>query len=78
MATGYGVRPSQLFELETELAKWNLDEACLSIGRRIENNLNNNKDAFYGFRKSGTTAQGYRSAKTRAIKKVKIKPDGTW
>src|SRR5512137_115704 len=48
-ATAYGQKPSDFFELETEIGCWALDEACLRVGRRVENNLNSGKDAFYGF-----------------------------
>jgi hypothetical protein len=66
--------------LETEIAAWVLDEACLMTGRRVENNLNNGKPPFDGFASVSTAlnAKSYRSAKNLAKKKVKIKPDGTW
>ncbi|HEX6034543.1 MAG TPA: hypothetical protein VFY83_08920 [Anaerolineales bacterium] len=76
LATGYGQRPSDLFELQTDVARWALDEACLVVGRRIENNLNSGKEPFDGF--NGQHAQEFRSAKSRVKKKVKIKADGTW
>ena len=62
------------------MAQWMLDEACMSVGRRIEKNLHEGKDAFAGFVDSSktTSARGYRSVKGRVSKKVKIKPDGTW
>ena len=82
-ATAYGGRPSDYFELETELAAWQLDEACLIVGRRIENNLNQGKDMWDGFSAAeiGTTVgkKKYSSVKgLRPLKKVKIKPNGTW
>ena len=60
-----------------------MDEACLVIGRRIENNLNNGKDMWDGFSQDEVDAKisrkKYSSVKgLRKIKKVKIKPDGTW
>jgi hypothetical protein len=64
--------------METELGAWVLDEFCLMIGRRVENNLNNGKQAFDGFNDVSLPRQGYRSAKNLAKKKVRINPDGTW
>ena len=61
-------------ELQTDLGKWNLDEACLMAGRRIENALNKNEDPFASL----TTSKGaYRSAAGRVKKKVKVK-NGIW
>ena len=60
--------------LSTELARWNLDEACLIVGRRIENALSKNEDPFMDEK---PTAEKYRSAKGRVKKKVKIK-NGVW
>lgn len=80
-ATAYGCRPSDFFTLETELAAWQLDEACLMVGRRVENNLNNNKDAFAGFEGTGilgAVKRGYQSAKQFVKKKIKIPESGVW
>jgi hypothetical protein len=33
-------------QLETEIGAWALDEACLMIGRKFENMLNEGKDPF--------------------------------
>jgi len=56
-----------------------LDEATMAVGRRIEKNLNEGKDAFAGFSgQSATTPRGYRSVKGKVSKKVKIRKDGTW
>lgn len=81
-ASAFGKRPSEFFAFETEIGAWLFDEACLSVGRRVENNVNNGKDPFEGFSQvSGVRSQvsGYRSVKgTRPMKKVKIKADGTW
>ena len=78
-ANAFGRRPSDYFTFETELAEWYLDEACLSVGRRIENNLNNGKPPFSGFGDAGKFSRvGYRSVRgTRRVKKVKIKANGT-
>jgi hypothetical protein len=75
LATGYGQRPSEILGLQTALGAWSLDEACLIAGRRIEKALNEGKDPFM----AEATAKGYRSAKgSKAIKKVKMKKNGTW
>lgn len=74
-ATGYGKRPSDFFDLETDLAKWYLDESCLMLGRHYENEINAGRNPFGG---ATMPKQGYRSAKTLVKKKVRIKPDGTW
>jgi hypothetical protein len=59
-----------------------LDEACLSVGRRVENNLNNGKDMlWHGFGGSGlmnSVKRGYRSAKQFVKKKMKIPESGVW
>jgi hypothetical protein len=51
------------------------------VGRRVENNLNNGKEMWFGFGASTAlrSAQrgGYRSAKGRVAKKVKVK-NGIW
>lgn len=72
-STGYGRRPSDYFELETDLAKWVLDEKCLSIGRMCENALNEGRDPFAGAvegHRSKVKGQ-YASAPKRKIHKIK-------
>ena len=83
MATAYNKRPSEFFHLENEIAAWQLDEACLMVGRRVENNLNSGKEAFEGLAVgSGQLAvgskNGHRSPKHLVKRKVKIKANGTW
>ncbi len=76
-ATGYSKRPSDFFELETELAAWALDEACLVVGRRFENMLNEGKNPFSGASKvEGQTS--YAPVPKRGMRRVKINPNGTW
>jgi hypothetical protein len=73
-STGYGRRPSDYFEhLETDLAKWVLDEKCLSIGRMYENALNEGKDPFAGAAEGDRSqVKGkYASAPKRRIHKIK-------
>lgn len=83
-ATAYGRRPSEFFEFETELAAWQLDEACLIVGRRVEKNLNENKEPFAGMDGGGSfslrsTLRGaYRSAKQFVRKKMRIPESGVW
>jgi hypothetical protein len=73
------LRPSDIFHCETELAAWQLDEACLITGRRVENNIQQNKLPFDGLDiPATTTPNGYRSTSHIAAKKVQIKEDGTW
>jgi len=66
-------------ELQTDLGKWNLDEACLMAGRRIENALNKNEDPFASLTLPSPEGRGgaYRSAAGRVKKKVKVK-NGIW
>src|SRR4030067_1040004 len=73
LANAYAKKPSDLFELETDIGRWSLDEACLVVGRRIENNLNNGKEEFHGFDASiSKPTGGYRSAKGRITKQLRI------
>ena len=78
VASAYGVRPSGLFEVETELGEFQLDEACLLIGRHVESNVNNGKDPFDGLASEQAVKKEYRSVKHLAKKKVAVKEDGTW
>jgi hypothetical protein len=68
--------------LETPWGAWQLNEVTLMVGRRVENNLNNKKDAWEGFSSQRLAISGqlkrFRSAKGRVSKKVTIKADGTW
>jgi hypothetical protein len=68
--------------LETPWGAWQLNEVTLMVGRRVENNLNNKKDAWFGFSNQPSAMSrklaGYRSAKGRVSKKVKVKANGTW
>lgn len=56
-------------QLETEIAAWALDEACLTLGRKFENLLNEGKNPFSD-RLPVSSKQGYASAPKRLIKKV--------
>lgn len=70
MATAYGERPSGFLNLETEMAAWALDEACLLVGRKYENLLNEGKNPFSGPLTVDGGRQKYASAPKRLIKKV--------
>ncbi len=79
LSNTYGRLPSDFFQLESEIGRWVLDETCLMVGRRVENNLNNGKEAFHGFSdQPSVSSKQYRSAKALVRKKVKMKPNGTW
>lgn len=75
MATAFSFRPSEIMGLTTDLAQWNLDEACLVYGRQIENAYNKNEDPFSTLG-NGSQAK-YRSANQFVTRKVKIK-NGVW
>jgi len=64
------------------MAAWQLDEACLSVGRRVENNLNSGREMWHGFGADsslmGAVKRGYRSAKQFVKKKMKIPESGVW
>jgi hypothetical protein len=78
LADAYGKLPSEIIHLQTPWGAYQFDEVCLMVGRRVERNVNNGKDPFYGF--DGQAAvRAYKGVKgTRPIKKVKFKADGTW
>lgn len=57
-------------QLETEIAAWALDEACLVIGRRFDNMLSNGEDPFSD-QLSVSSNQKFASAPKRKIKIVK-------
>lgn len=61
--------------LTTEIGQWNLDEACLIYGRKIENAVNKNEDPFSSL---GNGSDGtYRNPGPFVKRKVKIK-NGVW
>lgn len=71
-ATGYGNRPSDFFpELETDLAKWFINETCLMTGRMIENALNEGKEPFAETGQRAKVKGKYASAPKRKIHKIK-------
>jgi hypothetical protein len=76
MATAYGRRPSDFVQLETEFGAWSLDEACLALGRRYENMINEGKNPFSDSSVNGSGA--YAPAAKANMKRVKIKANGTW
>lgn len=76
-AIAYGKRPSEFMQLETEIAAWALDEACLMIGRRFENALNEGKNPF-GVSNNAGPAPYAPMPKRNNLRKVKINQNGTW
>lgn len=84
--------PSEILGMETDWGAWQLNEVTLITGRRVEKNLNEGKDAFYGLAISlpapaHAVAGGqagnqlsavYRSAKGRVTKRMKIPESGVW
>jgi hypothetical protein len=71
------MRPSQFLHLETELAAWMLDEACLVVGRQFQHEIDQGRDPFVN--NSAPPGQRYRSISGgKKLRRVKIKPDGTW
>jgi hypothetical protein len=65
-------------QLETEIAAWALDEACLMTGRKFESLINEGKNPFADTQMGSLKTKNYASASKRNIKKVKMKADGTW
>jgi len=68
--------------VETDWGAWQLDEVTLMVGRRVEKNMNEGKDAFTGFSlkavPSGNGRGSYRSARARVTKRMKIPANGIW
>jgi hypothetical protein len=79
-AISYGKKPSQFFDFETELGAWQLDEACLVVGRQVENNLSNGRSAFDGFvLPVSTKSKGYAAIKGKyPVRKMKVPANGIW
>ena len=79
IATAYGQRASDFVHLETEIGAWYLDEACLSIGRRFENMLNEGKNPFDALTLPSPSGRGgYRPAANSRMKRMKIPENGVW
>jgi hypothetical protein len=76
-ATSYGKRPSEFMQLETDVAAWALDEACLMAGRRFENMLSEGKNPF-SEQLSVSSGQGYAPVAKGNIKKMQIPASGVW
>jgi hypothetical protein len=77
-ATAYGKRPSDFVQLETEIAAWALDEACLMTGRKFENLINEGKNPFADAQTGKGSRTSYAPVASGNIKRVKIKENGTW
>lgn len=65
-------------QLETEIAAWALDEACLMIGRKFENMFNEGKNPFSGVSTSPSGKQDYAPVPKRGIRRMKIPESGIW
>jgi len=64
--------------LETPWARWQVDEVTLLAGRQAEREAQGDTSGKYATVGKGKSV-GYRSAAGgRKLKKVKIKPNGTW
>lgn len=82
LAEAYGKRPSEIVGLETAWGAFQFDEVCLMVGRRVEKNLNEGKDAFAGFssinKRAVVGSQRYRSAAGPKARRMKIPANGIW
>ena len=76
-ATAYKRRPSSYFRLETDIAKWALDEACLLTGRRFEAMLHEGKNPFASLAVTDGK-NGYAPMATPTMKRMKIPESGIW
>jgi len=65
-------------QLETEIAAWALDEACLVIGRKFENMLNDGKNPFSDASKVEGQRSSYAPVANGNIKKMQIPASGVW
>jgi hypothetical protein len=74
----YGQLPSDYLGLESPWARWQVDQITLLVGREAERRNAEGQKAEGALRR-GSGGGGYRSALGgRAVKRVKIKPNGTW
>jgi hypothetical protein len=71
LAKAFGQRPSGFLHLESDLAAWQLDEACLVAGIEIENEIQRGDDPFERRAQDGA-ASGYRSTAGLPRRKGKI------
>jgi hypothetical protein len=79
-AEAYGQLPSDILGLETAWGAFQFNEICLMVGRRVEKNVNEGKDAFsdLGGGMIGAMKRGYKSARAFVKKKMKIPESGVW
>lgn len=77
VAEAYGKRPSELLNMKTALGAWQFDEACLMIGRRYENMLNEGKNPFGNFSKV-EGQKSYSPMPKQGMKRMKIPANGIW
>jgi hypothetical protein len=74
----YGTLPSDYLGLESAWARWQVDQITVLVGRDAERKAEGALRHGSGAAGRGK-AVGYRSAAGgRAVKRVKINPNGTW
>jgi hypothetical protein len=92
LSTSYGDRPSEILGIDDEWAAYQLDDAVTYLGRWVEAKLSerhrkSGKPKYTleyllrdrGEGKDSSKRRVFRSAvKGRAVKKVRVRPDGTW
>jgi len=80
LCEAYGKLPSDYLGMTSPWGRWQMDEITLVIGRRADREDVKTTDAQQTYRTVGKgESVGYRSmAQGRPLKRVKIKPNGTW
>jgi hypothetical protein len=89
LAAAYGQRPSAILEIENSWAAYELDLACLTFGRWVENRLAERdrrgrpvhrlEALLADERESGSPdPDRFRNALGLVKRKVRVKADGTW
>lgn len=71
----YGVRPSSILGMTTEIGALEIDTACLWLGRRAERNAADGKDPMP--KKSSSSAQFADPRKFKSVRSVQLK-NGIW
>lgn len=78
ICSAYGKTPGEYLQLESPWARWQVDEVTLLAGRQAEREAQGDTSGRFASVGKGKSV-GYRSAASgRNVKKVKIKPNGTW
>lgn len=72
----YGVTPGIYLGMDTQWGRWQMDEITLLTGRKAEREANQTQP---GSTVGTGKTVGYKNAASgRKLKRVKIKPNGTW